>query len=500
LSTSQEFAASSGRFRFLRIVFSFPVMLAGLLVVLAVLAVQSRFDDPDMWWHMKMGEVIWTTHTIPVTDLFSFSAYHQVSIPHEWLSQVAIYAAYKWGGLSGLMFWLCFFTAAIFIAGYALCTLYSGNAKVAFLGALVIFLFSTVGLAIRPQMIGYLLLIVELLLIHLGRTRDSRWFWCLPPLFALWINCHGSFFLGIVLILLFLFSSFFHFQIGSLIAEPWNPQRRRTLMLAFVLSIAALFLNPAGAKPIFFPLDMMLREPVNLGNIKEWQPLQLSSNWGILFLAFLGCIFLLVMVRHAVLYFDELLLLAAGIWLAGSHARMLFVFGILAAPTLSRMLSTSWEGYDPETDRIWPNAVLIGIALLVSIWVTPKSAELARKTEQSSPVKAVEFVKAHHLSGPMLNDYTYGGYLIWAMPEHPVFVDGRAEIFEWAGVLQEYASWATLQGDPNTVLNKYGIQFCLLTSQSPMVHVLPLTQNWKAVYSDSNSVIFVRTASAHPIS
>ena len=42
-------------------IFSFPVAIAGLLVVLAVLTMRSRFDDPDMWWHLKTGEVIWTT-------------------------------------------------------------------------------------------------------------------------------------------------------------------------------------------------------------------------------------------------------------------------------------------------------------------------------------------------------------------------------------------------------------------------------------------------------
>ena len=189
-------------------------MIAGLLAMLATLTVRGRFDDPDMWWHLRTGQVVWTIHTIPTTDIFSFTTNHHAWVPHEWLSQLFIYSAYQWGGYPGLMLWLCVFASAIFIAGYALCTLYSGNAKVSFLGALVIFVFATIGLAIRPQMIGYLLLIVELILIHLGRTRNPRWFWLLPPLFVLWINCHGSFFLGILVAAAFLLSSFFHFQMG----------------------------------------------------------------------------------------------------------------------------------------------------------------------------------------------------------------------------------------------------------------------------------------------
>jgi len=155
-------------------IFSFPAMLASLLVPLSVLTVSQRFDDPDMWWHLKMGEIITTTHRIPTTDIFSYTTGHHAYTAHEWLSQVFIYSAYRLGGYSGLMIWLCVLTSAVFVAGYGLCWLYSENAKVAFVGALTIWLFSTIGLAVRPQMVGYLLLIVELLLIHMGRTRNPR--------------------------------------------------------------------------------------------------------------------------------------------------------------------------------------------------------------------------------------------------------------------------------------------------------------------------------------
>jgi len=76
---------------------------------------------------------------------------------------------------------------------------------------------------------------------------------------------------------------------------------------------------------------------------------QHDEERGVALLAVLLCIFLLVAVRRSELFFDELLLLAIGTWMAVSHMRMLFLFGILAAPILSRQLSTSWEGYDAES-------------------------------------------------------------------------------------------------------------------------------------------------------
>jgi len=98
----------------------------------------------------------------------------------------------------------------------------------------------------------------------------------------------------------------------------------------------------------------------------------------------------------------------------------------------------------------------------------------------------------------MLNDWTSGGYLVWALPEHPDFIDGRGDIFEWAGVLGEFGKWATLQSPPNDLLEKYHIGFCLLARNAAITQVMPLLPNWKVVYSDENSVIFVRASANAP--
>ena len=397
-------------------------------------------------------------------------------------------------GYSGLMLWLCIFTSALLIAGYFLCWLYSKNAKVAFLGALTIWLFATIGLSIRPQMIGYVLLVIELLLIHLGRTRSPYWFLGLPPLFALWVNCHGSFFLGLILAAIYLFSSFFHFRMGLLTASCWDTHSRRLLSLAWILSIAALFLNPVGLEQILYPLNTMLHQPIGLSSVQEWQPLHLTDTRGIMLLTVVACIFLVLIVRQSDLLWHELLTLALGLWLAASHERMLFVFGILAGPILSRLLSSSWEGYNSKRDCPLLNIALLAASLLIAFWSFPNRLNLAKQVEEQSPVRAVEFIESHYLSGRMLNDYAYGGYLIWSAPDHPVFVDGRADVFESTGILDQFEKWATLQSNPSTLLDKYGIAFCLVDRLSPMARVLPLLHGWKPVYSDNMSVIFMRAS------
>jgi hypothetical protein len=493
-SATLEPKAASHAANMLRLVFSFPVALVCLLLPLTVLTLRSRFSDPDMWWHLKMGEIIWTTHHIPTVDLFSYTALHHSWIPHEWLSQLTIYAAYRIGGYSGLMAWLCIFSAVLLVAGYLLCSIYSGNSKVAFLGVLVIWLFATAGFAIRPQMIGYLLLLVELLLLHLGRTRSARWFWALPPLFALWVNCHGSFFIGIVLAAITYTLAFIGFQAGSLVSVKWDPIRRRYLAWSLALSIAALFINPVGRSQILYPIDTLLHQPIGLSQSQEWQPLQVTDARALPLLLLLLCIFLVVLVRRSELQLQELVFLALGTWIALRHQRMLFVFGILVAPILSRMLSGLWGNYDAEHDRPLLNAGFIVLSLIAAVWAFPSRRALATQVEQANPVEAITFLKTHHVTGRMLNDYVYGGFLIWAAPEHPVFVDGRADIFEWTGVLGDYGKWATLESDPRELLNTYGIDFCLISREAPMARVLPLI-GWNSIYSDKLSVIFTRPRS-----
>ena len=481
----------------IRTVFSFPVMLAFVLSVLAVLTVRSRFNDPDLWWHLKVGEITWNTHKIPTTDLFSFTTNHHPWTAHEWLSQLTIFGAYHAGGYTGLMLWLCLFTAAILIAVYSLCSMYSGNAKIALIGGMIAWFFGTVGFAIRPHMIGYLLLSCELLIVHMARSRDPRWFFCLPPLFAMWINCHGSFILGLAVLGTHLFCSFLNFRSGLLVCSGAGTRYRLILSAALVLSVAALFVNPVGLNQLLYPLNVMMNQKTGLAQVMEWQPLQFAGPRALGLLALSACVLLIPLARRSELFLQELLLLCLGFMMAARHERMLFVFGIFAAPVVCRLLSDAWESYDRRRDRWAPNAAMIAFSIMVIVGAFPTRRDLEQQVEKDNPVKAVEFMRRAGISGRMLNEYVYGGYLIWAAPEHPVFVDGRGDVFDWAGVLDDLGKWSQLQEDPKLLLDKYHIDFCLLSQSSPMTRVLPLLPNWRQIYSDEESVIFQRSSRAN---
>lgn len=492
---ANERSESSGRRSLANRIMSFPVAQAALLSVLAVMSARSNLNDPDMWWHLKTGQIIASTHSIPTTDLLSYTSNHQASIPQEWLSQLSMYALFKLAGFPGVAVWLCVVGSLLFLTGYILCCVYTRNPKISFLGGLTIWMFSTIGFAPRPQMIGYLLLCLELLLIHLGRTRNPRYFFGLPFLFAIWVNCHASFLLGFIVAAVFLFTSFTPFHAGLLVSTPWAAGVRKHYLGVLGISALVLLCNPVGFKQVLYPIDTMWHQPINLAQVQEWQPLRLVDTRGIGLMATLACIVLVVVVRKSELMWEELLLLALGTWLAVSHTRMVFVFGILAAPILCRVLSDLWDGYNAERDRPLPNLVLIAGSLVAVVLAFPSRASIAQQLNRNNPVGAVAFMKANHLSGPMLNEYVYGGYLVWTAPEYPVFIDGRADVFEWAGVLGEFTQWETLQADPRQLLDKYHISFCLLARKSPMTTVMALVPGWKLAYEDNDSVIFTRAHS-----
>ena len=463
-----------------------------LLIVVTAFTVRGRLNDPDMWWHLKAGELISQTHSIPQVDVFSYTAARQPWTAQEWLSEVVIYGAYHWGGYSGLMAFLLLLTSAVVVGEYLLCTIYSQNVKLGFLGAIVTWLFATIGMSARPHMLGFLLLMCELLILEFGRRRNARWFYALPPVFALWVNLHSSYIFGFALLVLVLGCAFLQFEWGLVEARRWPASTAKTLSVAAGLSALALFVNPIGIKLIWYPIGVMAHQAQIVGALEEWQPTDFSSARGIFQLCIAGLVIALALFRFTKVRIEELLLLAMLFYFAVLHRRMEFAFGIVAAPILCRLLGDSWDRYHPDRDRIAPNAILMLIAAVTVTLGFPSSHALVEQVDKGNPVKALEFIQRSGLSGRMLNEYLYGGYLIWAAPERPVFIDGRTDLYEAAGILKDYMRFVSLDTDPRLLLGKYKISYCLFSRDQPIVHVMPLIPGWKQVYSDAQAVVFAR--------
>jgi hypothetical protein len=343
---------------------------------------------------------------------------------------------------------------------------------------------------------GYLFLIIELMIISLGRSRNVKWFLALPVLFVVWVNLHGSFLLGLLVLGIVLLCACLEFRLGLLVSHHWNKEARNLLGVALALSVAALFLNPVGLSQITYPINTMLSQPIGVQYSSEWQPAAMNDvRLWVLFGA-AAMVVIVPLLRRSELWLVELLLMGVGFGLGVQHARMFFVFGILVMPSLCRLLATAWDGYEPGRDSVLLNLIMIVAAAIPLALGFPSSRDLAEQVKTANPVRAMEFIRRSGLSGRMLNEYVYGGYLIWAAPDRKVFIDGRADVYEWTGVFGDYMDWANLKTDPSFLLDKYNIDFCLLSREEPVARVVPMLPGWKAVYSDDMSVVLVRSIHA----
>ncbi len=194
-------------------------MLGTFLVGVTFYAGRMFTVDPDMWWHIKTGQTILATRHWPTVDPYSFTVLGQPWIAFEWLGDVLIGAVARVGGVRGLDALLIVLGSAVMIALYAFATVRSGNSKAGFLAAAVLFCLANPSFSMRPQMLGYLFLVLTLIALELYRQGKQWAIWFLPPLLLVWINTHGSFIIGLGVIFVYLVCGLKGFQVGAIEAE-----------------------------------------------------------------------------------------------------------------------------------------------------------------------------------------------------------------------------------------------------------------------------------------
>jgi hypothetical protein len=469
---------------------SFPVMLAAGLMLLTFWSCAERFDDPDLWWHLKVGEEMWKTQRIPTADQFSSTTFGHPWVAHEWLAQLILFAVYQAGGYSGLIFLLSVTSSTIVVLSFLLCGRWSGNWKVSLIGGLSALFFLTSGLSIRPALFGYLFLVVELLLLYAVSRGHGKALLALPVVFVIWANCHGSFLFGLAVLAAIFGAMSIRVAAGRI---EWRRSDRAVLACTCVAACwIAPFVNPIGARMVTYPLGLLSTQSENISYVAEWAALNLQEPRAIGFAALLALVILATVLRWIVLTPLEWILLSTVTAMATSHVRMLPIFGIISAPVLCRILATQWDNYDPRKDHPILNCMLILTALSMSAAVMPNATAIDRQIAAKEPVAAVKAIQQARLPGPLLNEYSWGGFLMWANPAQKVFIDGRFDLYAWTGILDEFRRWALLQEDPRRLLDRYGIRTCLIRSTSPMANIFPLLPEWKRVYDDGLAAVYAR--------
>jgi hypothetical protein len=477
----------------LRMSVSFPALMAVMLIAVALVGAQSHLIDPDTWWHITVGEQILKTHIWPTADTFSFTARGAHWIAYEWLGEVFLAITARAGGLVGLAWLQKAMVVALTLLLYLYSYLVSGNSKAACIASAAVLPIAPVAFALRPQIFGYIFFLLTLICMQQFRRGYEKALWFIPVLFLVWVNTHGTFVFGLLVIGIRWITGFFNFRLGELTGAQMSHRQSIKLLLTFLFCVLALWITPYGSQIAANPIEMAISQPINIEGIQEWQPLSLTNSVGVYILIFVMGLFLAQVILRFSYTIEEMTLLLFAMYAAFAHLRFAMIFVLLTAPIVAANLARWVPPYDPSKEKYALNLTLISLVIAAFCIFRPSERSLQRLVAIDYPVYAVEYLREHPQPVPMFNEYGWGGYLISQLgPAQPVFIDGRADLYEYSGILPDYFVAASGQVAAIRVLARHDIRSCLLNRSSALAGLLDQSTDWKKVYSDDLSVIFIR--------
>ncbi len=477
-------------------IYSRHLMNMALLAMLPVLIVGTLnrsltlLVDPDVWWHLSNARFLFTTHQFIQTDPYAFTVIGQRWINWEWLAEIPFWFSYKALGLQGiyLVTWLLLAANLLFVylRGYWL----SGRADAALWACPIALGLMSVNAGPRTIEFAYLAMSAELAILEAADRGNKRFLWLLPPLFCLWINLHGMWFSGIVLLAVYIFLGLFSIDVGAFQQRALSPSDRTRMFAVLAASIVALLINPYGWHLMWNPIDMMLNQKVSVATIAEWQPLSFSSFEGEATIVAIVLMVVANCIRGRKWKLYELGFVFLAWYAAISHHRFTYFAAVLTTPMLARDFARGFIS-EEDADTIPVMNVLMAVgAMCVVLFMFPSQAKLQKRLEMMFPLQTIATIQPAWRTF----DWDYVGGMM-DFQGKPIFMDSRFDSFEHAGVMQEYQGM--IQGR-NTfpLFEKYRVDHALLKDEVPLADILQHTPGWRVVMREKawegNYLLFAR--------
>lgn len=469
---AQALRDERARFLFLWVI---PIALAG-----AVSFATPILNDGDTFWHIAAGRWMIAHGAVPATDPFSFTFAGRPWMAHEWLSEFLMAGAYRAAGWGGVML----------LAGLVVGALSAlmGSWLLRWLAPLAAIAAIALGLAcVAPSLLArpHLLVLPLLALWTIGllkaREEGRAPRLALALVMALWANLHASFMIGFVIAAAFALEAALDFK-------GW---RRRTLIgwTAFLgASAVAAVATPHGLAGLAFPLQVLSLKAS--AQIAEWQAPDFS-HLSTLELALLGGLFAAFW-RGVRLSAVRAALIAGLVHLSLQHLRHEMILGVAAPLILAEPFGRTLRAAGPAEVR-WrmpaPQTAL-GAGLAALILVARLAVPEVRTDGPTAPITALARTPPALRAQPVLNDYDFGGYLIFEGVRP--FIDGRADMYGDAFMAED---GAIQNGDGPAAagaIARYHIRWAILSPGRPLVGVLRRTPGWRRLYADRYAVVLER--------
>jgi hypothetical protein len=461
---------------------------ASLLVAVSLL---HGLTDPDYFWHRATGQLILETGALPDVDSFSFTRLGAPWIADQWLAELLMTAVSAIGVGWGLA--LFGFLAGIGILGLML-VLVARGATVSAVAIAAVPALWLCGLyaTMRPQVLSWSILGVELALLCVVTPRRKWVALLLVPLFALWANLHGLWVVGLGVGFIYV-----AFTLGG---HTPMATRRSWVLVVGLLSAAAVVVTPYGLRGIAYIWNFADLGDWGAQHLAEWQ----SPNFhDPAVLPLLGLIVAIAVLGNrntdswiaAIAYF--------GVALALYAVRNAPVAGVLAFPLVaSELTARRWPRRPPHPrsparssvrGRAVVEAIAASAVIVAALWIGLAHYDPSQQTRDRFPVAGVDRLAQLMPNARVLAHYGWGGYVIDRMRKGGahVFVDGRNHLYG-DSVLDEYS--AIVAGDPGweRLVAKYRVTAILVHADSTLVHGLAQSAGWCEAYRDSLQVLLIR--------
>jgi hypothetical protein len=490
--------------------------MGGLLVFLAYaftlfLRGGSLFaGDGDPGRHIRVGRFILENVDIPRVDIFSHTMRGREFIPFEWLSEVIFAGAHALAGMAGV----AILTAVLFAASVGLVYLTIHRAGVpspvafgfGFLGLVLL----SVHLHPRPHMFTTLLVAVfNLVLLEVQGGGARKALLLLPPLMAAWVNLHGGFLVGFILLGVFVADSAIRW-----IRRP-DAGADRSLLIwllgTLVACLAVSLLNPAGWE-LWPHTTGYLRETYLVDFTQEYKsPDFHDALLKSFLLTLMAGTFVLGLLR------SRIDLLGLSLWVlfaafALHSTRNIPLFAVVCVPWLAswtcELLGQDagssgpaagfwrWTASMQRVDEMihgWPFA-LAGFLVLTQVALRPDTRARFAFSRDVFPVAAVTQLQESGFvpPGPVYNEFIWGGYLLYAWPEIPVYIDGQTD-FYGEDLTREYRDIRFIQPGWRERLQERGVRWVMVPPEAPLAGALEFLPDWKLLYADATAVVWLRT-------
>jgi hypothetical protein len=494
--------------------------------------------DADIGWHIRTGEQILATQSLPRTDPFSMTMQGQPWLAWEWLYDVLLGILYRACGLNGVV-WLCAFLVASIFTLLLWQLLQRGcGLLLAILLMLLAEAAAAIHLYARPHIASWLFSLLWFVVLDRWQGWEPgqpgslpRWIpWFFPISILLWVNLHAGWLFGIALLGIYAFAALVDsLRARDAFAAVHAFDRARAMFMALFASVAATLVNPYGWR-LHAHIDRYLSDRYLMNRIDEFKSPDFHS-WSprsfalILMLVLLAFVVRRISDRHPLRLSQFLVVLLAtyaGFYSSRNLPVSSMLMVLIAGPILWENFVTrantpgAWRwlrrcGHRMSnfSDRmgaqemnirghLWP-IVSVAAAFAICLqggWLGSRQLIHAQFDPQKVPVAAVDFLQKESLEEPAVTEPVFstdawGGYLIYRMyPERKVIVDDRHDLYG-SGRIREYLTLT--QGEPGwqNVLQQWQVKTVLLPTGSTLANLLrELPLDWPIAYEDKVAVVF----------